>query len=293
MPGTPTVTVGLPFYNNKDTLLDAIRSVFAQTYEDWELILMDDGSTDGSLELARSIKDPRVRVVSDGQNCKLPARLNQIHREASGMYSARLDADDLLHPERLALQIAYLQEHREVDVVGTLMYSMNDQQGICGLQGTGALQFKPYESLDRAILMHATVTGKTQWFRDNPYDESFPRDQDRELWSRTCLYSRFATLDRPLYYVNEAEFSVAKFLQGMNSMRRIIRAYGPQLVGRVGTLKRLARTYAYGCIFSAFGLVRQERVLIRMKSQALTAEQLAEAKAAYDRIMSTPLPQEA
>ncbi|MEN6400626.1 MAG: glycosyltransferase, partial [Armatimonadia bacterium] len=65
---SPMVTVGLPFYNNESTLLDAVRSIFAQTFQDWELVLLDDGSTDGSLEIARSIDDPRVRVIADGQN---------------------------------------------------------------------------------------------------------------------------------------------------------------------------------------------------------------------------------
>src|SRR5512136_1054483 len=74
----PRVTVGIPFYNAGQTLADAVRSVFAQTLTDWELILLDDGSTDRGLEFARSIDDPRVRVVSDGRNLRLAARLNQI-----------------------------------------------------------------------------------------------------------------------------------------------------------------------------------------------------------------------
>ena len=70
----PLVTVGIPFYNNQDTLLNAIRSVFAQTFEDWELLLVDDGSVDSSLDIARSIDDPRVRVLPpDGYNRRLPA----------------------------------------------------------------------------------------------------------------------------------------------------------------------------------------------------------------------------
>jgi len=63
-----SITIGMPFYNAEKYLADAIRSVFAQTYQDWELILMDDGSTDQSLEIAKSVDDPRVRVFSDGKN---------------------------------------------------------------------------------------------------------------------------------------------------------------------------------------------------------------------------------
>ena len=61
----PPVSIGLPFFNAERFLIDAVKSVFAQTHQDWELILMDDGSTDRSLEIAKSIRDPRVRVYSD------------------------------------------------------------------------------------------------------------------------------------------------------------------------------------------------------------------------------------
>src|SRR5690554_4188978 len=92
----PSVSIGIPFFNAEAYLLDAIKSVFAQTHQNWELILLDDGSTDRSLEIARSIDDPRVRVYSDGQNKHLAARLNEIARLARYEYLARMDADDLM-----------------------------------------------------------------------------------------------------------------------------------------------------------------------------------------------------
>ena len=73
-----SVTIGIPFYNARRTLADSVRSVFAQTHADWELLLVDDGSTDGSLDIARSITEARVRSVSDGVHRGLVYRLNQI-----------------------------------------------------------------------------------------------------------------------------------------------------------------------------------------------------------------------
>src|SRR5438309_10301144 len=90
-----SVSIGIPFLNARRFLADAVRSVFAQTCDDWELLLVDDGSTDGSLDVVRSIDDPRVRVISDGTNRGLCARLNQIASLARGKYLARMDADDL------------------------------------------------------------------------------------------------------------------------------------------------------------------------------------------------------
>jgi glycosyltransferase involved in cell wall biosynthesis len=290
----PVVTVGLPFYNNENTLLDAIRSVFAQSFEDWELILMDDGSTDGSLEIARSVNDPRVRVISDGQNRKLPTRLNQIHREAAGQYSARLDADDLLHPERLAKQIAFLKAHPEIDLVGTLMYTIDKEQEVQGIRAGGGLAgrgFQPQDALEGAILLHATITGKTQWFRDNPYDETWPRFQDSELWCRTCRQSGFAQLSEPLYFVDEAnEDIIRKGLRAMQLRRRLLRIYGPQLAGWPGTLKRYARSYVNTAIYAACGLLKKQDLLVRIKTEVMAPEQREEAKAALERIKATPVP---
>jgi glycosyltransferase involved in cell wall biosynthesis len=98
----PRVTVGIPFFDEQDFLGAAIRSVLAQTTDDFELLLVDDGSTDRSLEIARSVADPRVVVRSDGLRKHLPARLNEIARAARGELVLRRDADDVSHPERLA-----------------------------------------------------------------------------------------------------------------------------------------------------------------------------------------------
>src|SRR5690349_10645893 len=105
----PLVTVGIPFFNNASSLSDALRSIFAQTFTDWELILADDGSTDESLSIARSVRDPRVMVMSDGGNRGLVFRLNQITSAARGKYIARMDADDLSHPARLQRQVSLLE----------------------------------------------------------------------------------------------------------------------------------------------------------------------------------------
>jgi len=108
----PLVSVGIPFLNPGPYLDLAVRSVFAQTYPNWELILVDDGSTDGSYERATAIQDPRVRVLRDGQNKGLPARLNEIVRLAKGELVARMDADDAMHPLRLAKQVGFCRPTR-------------------------------------------------------------------------------------------------------------------------------------------------------------------------------------
>ena len=106
------ISIGIPIYNAEAYLEDAIKSILAQTHELWELILIDDGSTDASLTIAKRFaeSDHRIKVISDGINKKLPARLNQLIEEANYDYIARMDADDLIHPDRLAIQLSFLEK---------------------------------------------------------------------------------------------------------------------------------------------------------------------------------------
>src|SRR5262245_11146808 len=106
---TPQISIILSFQNPGPDFRLAIQSVFAQTVTHWELLLMDDGSTDGSLAFARSLDDPRVRVFTDGLSLNLNRRLNQLIDLARAPYIARMDADDVMHPGRLERQHTLLE----------------------------------------------------------------------------------------------------------------------------------------------------------------------------------------
>lgn len=197
----PVITIGIPFYNAKEYLLDSIKSVFAQTYQDWELILVDDGSTDSSLEIANSIDDTRVSVLSDGQNKRLPARLNQIIDLAKGKYIARMDADDLCSAERIQKQVDFLEKHPEIDLVGTGMIYLGEEGE---LLGTKILPTKhsdicaqPYRTFG---LCHASVLVRKEWYLQNKYDEEAIQAEDFNLWLRSYEHSNFSNVSEPLYY---------------------------------------------------------------------------------------------
>src|SRR5450759_3317756 len=115
------VTVVLSVYNQADSLPAAIESLFRQTYSDWDLLAIDDASTDGSLTVLQryGLQDRRVRVLRNVRNMGLAASLNIGWRTAKGDLIARLDADDECLEGRLAAQVAFFREHPNVDVLGT------------------------------------------------------------------------------------------------------------------------------------------------------------------------------
>ena len=110
------VTIGMPIRNCEATLAQAIRSLQLQTFRDWNLIMIDDGSTDRTVEVASRFSDERITILVDGMHRGLPARLNQILSLTNSPYFGRMDADDIAYPQRLERQSSILK-HPEVDSV--------------------------------------------------------------------------------------------------------------------------------------------------------------------------------
>ena len=195
----PMVSIGVPAYNAGKTIGAMIKSVLAQSSEDWELLIADDGSTDDTVRVAASFKDPRIRIFSDGKNLKISARLNQLTGLARGKFFARMDADDEMLPDRIARQVAYLTAHPEVDVLGGGAVIIDENGKI-----TGTRNIVP-APVDTAAFIHPSVMGKTEWFRANRYDERFNGCEDMELWRRARRRSVFRLLDGAVIRYRDSE----------------------------------------------------------------------------------------
>jgi len=289
--GRVSVSIGIPFLNARPFLADAVRSVFAQTHEDWELILMDDGSTDGSLDVVRLLDDERVRVVSDGTNRGLCARLNQIAALARGKYLARMDADDLMHPERIERQVRLLDENPEIDVVDTATFTVDDDLTPLGIRAEKPLDCAPVSVLERGLLMHPTVMARADWFRRNPYDSVYVRAEDCELWCRTCTTTRFARICEPLLFYREGmQGNLRNYLRGAATMRKVMRTYGPPLVGSWQTSILVARFHARAMMYRVATMLGIQGELIKRRNRLLTASEIQYARETLARILGTEVP---
>lgn len=282
------VTVGIPFLNASATLADAIRSVFAQSYSDWELILVDDGSRDGSLELARSIRDPRVRVISDGMNRRVAYRHNQIAAAARGDYIAKLDDDDIMHPERLRRQVEYMDANPSVDIVGTSVYTMTLDGTVSGskLQSNRTLTQKIIVA--RSQFIQGSSLGKTEWFRKHPYDTGYVRSEDHELWARTFPTSTFRVLEEPLTYVREGRTrTIRKYVTSKRSDRRIFMKYGPAVAGWPETLRWTLVSYVKSIAYCTLWSCGMNGFALRHSWTDLDPACVAEAQAILVRVLRT------
>jgi len=188
-PDSPLVTIGLSIYNGGATLLEAVNSLRAQTYQNWELILIDDGSRDDSVRIARSFPDSRILALSDGLNKGLPARLNEAVALAKGKYFCRMDQDDIAFPQRLATQVAFLEAHPDVDLIASSVVVFRDDGSLTGVievaQSHEAIGRRPWKGF---YFPHPAWMGKTSWFTAHRYVPTADGSEDQLL-----LYSAFDT----------------------------------------------------------------------------------------------------
>ena len=255
------VTIAIPFYNADSYLELAIQSVFNQTYKNWKLLLVDDGSTDNSLQIASKYKkDPRVTIYSDGKNKNLGYRLNQIPTLVDTKYLARMDADDIMHPEKVEKQIKILESYPEIDVLGTNAYSINEYNKVNGIR----LNFDKNEILMKvSVFIHPTIIAKTEWFINNPYDVKAVRIEDAELWFRTYNKYNFQILTEPLFFYREfGNNYYQKYFKGSSSMLYVLIKHNYNLE----FLKKTLKYFITGTIYFFFNLIGKEDALIEKRN---------------------------
>ena len=118
-PKSPQISVCIPVYNASPFLRECIDSILAQTFIDFEILIVDDGSTDNSSDIVLSYTDSRIRLIK--KNHDYIGSLNLLLREARGKYIARMDADDIMLKERLQIQYDFMEKHKDVDILGSAM----------------------------------------------------------------------------------------------------------------------------------------------------------------------------
>lgn len=209
----PLITVALPVYNAGEFLELAVCSILKQSWTNWELLILDDGSTDSAIMRLDRFADPRIRVLCDGQNRGLSSRVNQAVAMAKGSYIARMDQDDICHPDRLAHQLKFLESHPEVDLLATQCVTMDERERIGGL-----LPFATEHALicrnpwKGFYMPHPSWMGRTEWFSKNRYLVPSPYCcEDQELLLRAHLSSCYHTLpERLLAYRLRSRVSFKK-----------------------------------------------------------------------------------
>ncbi|HJY79833.1 MAG TPA: glycosyltransferase, partial [Candidatus Binatia bacterium] len=202
----PLVSIVIPAYNHAPYVAETIDSVLGQTYQNWELIIIDDGSTDATPEIIRRYRDPRIRAYRQ-ENRGLSATLNRGIGLAHGKYFAFLPSDDVYEPEKLAVQVPVLEENPAVGVVfswQTVIDAEGKPTTEQHVQEWFAVSFESKEEIfpalfERDFLSTPTHLLRMECFaRVGQFDESLVTAQDYDLWLRILQYYDVRLLKRPL-----------------------------------------------------------------------------------------------
>jgi len=221
---TPKVSVLMPVFNGEAYLREAITSILRQTFSDFELLILNDGSTDTSAEIVSSFTDGRIRYMASTGNCGLVQTLNRGLDLARGTYIARMDCDDISLPRRLEYQVSFLDAHPEVGVCGTwyrevrgtistIMRCAEDHSSIlCG-------------TLFNPVVGHPTVMLRKAMLDSYQlrYDPAFPHAEDYKLWSECLKYYKFANISTVLmsYRIHSMQVTQLKLYAQMESSGRV------------------------------------------------------------------------
>ena len=196
----PAVSVLLPIYNGEEFLAGAIDSLLAQSMTDFELLIVNDGSSDTSKDIVERYDDPRI-VLLNRTHAGLVVALNEGIRRCRGRYVARMDHDDLSKPERLALQVAFLDANPEVVLVGTAFEVIDRDGAFLSVQKTLT---RDQDIRRRAFYANPFAHGSVMMRRQSllaigGYRDEFPFVEDYDLWVRIMSRHQVANLPRVLY----------------------------------------------------------------------------------------------
>jgi glycosyltransferase involved in cell wall biosynthesis len=200
----PSVTVLMPVYNGENYIAEAISSVLNQAYNDFEFLIVNDGSTDGTAKIISSFKDERIHVLHLDFNKGIAVALNAGLLQATGKYIARFDADDLCFPDRLSIQLGFLAAHEEYLVAGSNAEYINER-------GEHLFHFNCIAHSDQEIrknisrhcpFIHSSVMYKKEAvLQAGGYSILAHNFEDYLLWVRLKPFGKFHNIQQPLIKV--------------------------------------------------------------------------------------------
>lgn len=192
----PLISVVLPLYNRQEYIKESINSVLEQTITDLELLIIDDASTDGSLEIIKRIKDPRIKLFTKTINEGVASAINIGLQQAKGEFVARMDSDDISYPERFEKQLKVFQDNPNLVVCGSWVVRDDDV----------VLKFREtHEEILVNMLHRCALSMGTSFFKRKKMDGLFLKEglrhgEDYEFWSRLILKGEFYNIQEPLLY---------------------------------------------------------------------------------------------
>jgi len=255
----PLVSVIIPVYNAEKYVEQAVRSIMNQTYQNLEILITDDCSTDGSFAILQKLaeEDARIKLFRNEYNQKIVRTLNALVERAAGKYIARMDADDISASKRIEKQVAFLEANPDIAICGTNAWHIDEKGKVlrCSHLASSNDDIQKYK-LFACPFYHPTVLVNALIFKNNRYDEKYLYAEDFELWLRILANHKSINLkDRLLYYrvlpnsISSNSISQARQKQLSNSLYRF---------DQILLIKKIRNPISAGAL--SYSLLREKKV---------------------------------
>ncbi|MGL5764479.1 MAG: glycosyltransferase family 2 protein [Sarcina sp.] len=211
---TVKVSVVMSVYNGEKFLKEAIDSILKQTFKDFEFLIINDGSTDKSLEILNSYSDKRIRMLDNDGNKGLIYSLNRGLKEAKGEYIARMDADDIAMSDRFAKQVEFLDNNKDVNLVGSSIECIFEGLPFVKklVKATTDYEFIKVKAIFESTFYHPTVMFRKSIIDEYNlvYDERYKHAEDYGLWNNMMLKGKVSNIEEPLLNYRIVKTSVTR-----------------------------------------------------------------------------------
>lgn len=236
----PKISVIMSVYNGEEYIAEAIESVIGQSFTDWELIVINDCSTDGTAEILADFakRDSRIKVHTNEVNLRLPKSLNKAISLASGKYIARMDADDVCLPDRFEKQLAFMEENNDIALSSCRFMTLKKE----GIASGGCGGRVDNDALSARLLftnpiLHPGIIAKADVMKELEYDETLTCTEDLELWTRFVLNGHKIEILPEylmLYRIHDKQITSTTLTRQHDEVLRIQSKYFPHFLADMG-----------------------------------------------------------
>lgn len=225
----PLVTVLIPVYN-RPSVVNTINSIINQTYKNIEILVIDNASTDNTVECVKKLNDQRIRLIINEKNLGQTGSMNRGLDLAFGKYIARIDSDDVALPDRIELQVNFLESNPEYVLVGSWIRYISDDNQLGGIVKTcGTDEGLRFMQTFFCGIHHPTAMYRTSIIRTYSikYDPNITMAEDYDMWRKLLHYGKGLNLNKVLIYYrrgknNDSIIHLNEMIKESRSVRRMV-----------------------------------------------------------------------
>lgn len=272
----PKVCVIMPVYNGEKTIKLALASLLNQSYTNWECVIVNDGSTDGTRSILDSLKDPRFRIFHLNKNCGRGVARDEALKRSEGDYLAYLDADDMMYKDKLKVQVEFLEANPGIRMVSCGCITMNENFEALRASGMTSFMSDNIMKYGQALplLLPATMVRLDQ-AKIFSYNHYLDVGEDYDYFARYCEGYRYANIGKPYYYYLTGNVTAKKLMYYQTNALRtdlVIWQRGRRFRAITNIFKRCTKILLYSILIPIIGV---DRIVNKRgnKIEVSTAEQ--------------------